>query len=633
MRNKLFILIFAIITAIPCSAFAAPEMKDARIGDVTKFTGDVLVRTNGNWRKLTKTPYPIYSSDKVVTNRGRAEVSLADGGILKMDTDSNISISRRAAQSGIIFKKTAASRQVNVLIGNVWFDVDMKKDGDQIKFKTPQMVAAIKGTVGCFGVAQEGDTKYGLTEGEAETSGEFIPYNDSGQTCSASDTDTPAADLPPSDPGAANSEAQQAANEAAKKAEEARLAGIKAKNLRANLTKGDPIGAANIAVAQAEYGKTLADAKVWAAKEVVEEARRLGKGLSLAQQNLAVIEDAASQAAMAFEKTNEWAVAVTNAATSPAAQAAAAAAQAYASRSQIYARAASSYLNVAEIGVSDNDPGSMSDAQTVATKIATIAHTSADELEIVANYAEAAANAITNVEAQAAAEAAAANAWALFAKDQVARANANIAMAISAGDTDALIREMRGIAVSAEANEKEAGRMAEAASRQAILATNATTEAEARLALVALRSAVASARAYAGAAQVFAADTVAWVKGNRQADTDSYNPTADNSATDTANDANRVIALAADPIADPGQAEIALQSIEEQADSVESIALLVEEIVNEFDEAKLTTTTTDGSDETGSDSGGTGGPLPAPSINIPGSGGGGGGDSNPASPT
>jgi hypothetical protein len=638
MRNKLFILIFAIIMALPCAGFAAPEMKDARIGDVTKFTGDVLVRTNGNWKKLAKTPYPIYSSDKVVTNRGRAEVSLTDGGILKMDTDSNISISRSAEQSGIIFKKTVASRQVNVLIGNVWFDVKMKKEGDQLKFKTPEMVAAIKGTVGGFDVAPDGNTGYGLSEGEAETSGNFTPNDNP----AAPDVTVLAANLPPSDPAAANSEVQQTANEAVKNAQTANQAGEAAKNQSKQVTKGDPIGAANASVAKAEAAKKQADAKVSAAKDAVAEARRLGKGLSIAEQNLTIVEDAASQAGLALQKTNEWAIAVTNAPTAPAAQAAASAAQAYASQARAKAAIASAHADVAELAVSDENSQALTSAQNVAAKTISLANQGAAKLEIVTEQAEAAAEAITNVAAQAAATAAAANASAVRASAEAVRANANINKAISSGSSE-VVAFVNGSAGSAEGDLNQTIMMAEKASVHAAAAANATTEVGARVALAAAKATSLAAQIYAASSEGNAFVALAMANGDTEKAAQALagvHQLSEN-ARKAGENSQIIDILATDPAVDPEtaaqQAEYDLQGIEELANSAEEDAIFIEDTVNEFSDtgtADSGETSTDTGGDTGGDTGAdTGGSTPPPAITIPDSGGGGGGDSNPASPT
>ena len=70
------------------------------------------MRTAGQWSVLDSVPVDIHQNDKVVTRRGRAEISLPDGGYLRLDLDTNVA-----------FKIADDTRLAYVILGNVWFNI------------------------------------------------------------------------------------------------------------------------------------------------------------------------------------------------------------------------------------------------------------------------------------------------------------------------------------------------------------------------------------------------------------------------------------------------------------------------------------------------------------------------------
>ena len=98
MKTKTFVILACLLLALP--AFSSAEPAVVKLGDVTSYTGDVLVRTKGIWKRLKAVPHPVFSSDKVVTKRGRAEIAFVDGGILKINLDSNLSVVEKKEAEG-----------------------------------------------------------------------------------------------------------------------------------------------------------------------------------------------------------------------------------------------------------------------------------------------------------------------------------------------------------------------------------------------------------------------------------------------------------------------------------------------------------------------------------------------------
>lgn len=218
-KKGFFTMLLIFLLAFPLYAFARTPQNVVKLGDVTSYTGEVMVRTKGVWKKLDVVPYPVFSSDKVVTGRGRAEIRFVDGGVLKLDMDSNISIVEKK-----VFKENITARRINVLVGNLWFDIKVKK-GKSVEFRTPSMVADIKGTSGKLRIDPDGRSYYRLVGGSADFYGNVraIP-----RTEAVGPPDVTAAVLPQSDPAVQNLPVQRAASEAVEAHSKAALAASRA---------------------------------------------------------------------------------------------------------------------------------------------------------------------------------------------------------------------------------------------------------------------------------------------------------------------------------------------------------------------------------------------------------------------
>ena len=93
-------------------------------------------------------------------------------------------------------------------MGKVWFNVKIRQKGRALKFKTPTMTAAIRGTQGGFGVTLDGASQYGLSSGKAKIDGKFSPLQKT-EPYHLEES------VPPSDPQVDNSALQQSAVAAA----------------------------------------------------------------------------------------------------------------------------------------------------------------------------------------------------------------------------------------------------------------------------------------------------------------------------------------------------------------------------------------------------------------------------------
>lgn len=307
--KKLFPMAVVFALLLPLQSSAAEE-NAVKMGDIVAYSGEVLVRSKGVWSRLSEVPHPIYSADKVVTRRGRAEMKVPNGGKIMMDIDTNLSFAEK--------RSAPLVRKVNVLVGDVWFDLKAGK-GETFEFKTPSMAAVIKGTSGKFSVSHAGISYYRLTSGSAAFSGSFksLPA-----TVHVGPPDVTTAYLPPSDPLVDGSGVQTAAAEALRAQAAAEITAARARaevksakgvGELAIMTATEPtkrqaaVASAGAAVARSEAALESAAAQVAAAKEALMEARTLGDAASAASVEKALrgAEEAHSTVRGLVEKAKE----------------------------------------------------------------------------------------------------------------------------------------------------------------------------------------------------------------------------------------------------------------------------------------------------------------------------------------
>ena len=385
--------------ALPYPALAKSSLEAVKIGDVTTFTGEVLIRINGKWSRLERVPQPIYSSDKVVTRQGRAEIGFADGGILRLDIDTNISISQTKEKKGLFSKKETVSRQVNVLVGKFWVDVKIKK-GNKLRFRTPSMVAAIKVSQLIGKVRPDGSTEVGK-KGQVELSGN---YNETApKEISSDDVNMKPGSLPQSDPEVDNSDMQRLARQSVQRTDAAKQTVADADTRLENTNKSNIKEQALAAAAKAEAASAEATANIISAEEVLAEAVQMGDegAATKAQELLDGILEIADKSAEAAQQASAMSDAALGAKTSEAAQTYAASALAYGSAAKANSNATSAAVNVAEIAVSDDDKRGVTAAQGEVEKAKERANQATAAAQKAQSHAKAAVNAATPASASA----------------------------------------------------------------------------------------------------------------------------------------------------------------------------------------------------------------------------------------
>ncbi len=164
--------LFLASTLVCVASEAAIGSGTTKIGHITYAKGQVLVRSKGRWMRLADTPWPLYATDRIVTKSGRTSINLVDGGVVRMNIDTSLRIIRRDASKGFFSSPMTKATEINVIAGDVWFQVELKK-GRKIQFRTPSMTAAIRGTGGDLSVDLSGWTNLALREGKTSNTGTF----------------------------------------------------------------------------------------------------------------------------------------------------------------------------------------------------------------------------------------------------------------------------------------------------------------------------------------------------------------------------------------------------------------------------------------------------------------------------
>ncbi len=452
------VLFLAVVFALPLTyAEAAPAKKVVKIGDITSFNGAVLVRTKGTWGKLRRVPHPVFSSDKIVTKRGRAQLKFVDGGIMRVNVDSNVSIVQRVEMKGFFTKRPVTSRVINVLVGDVWFDIKVTNDR-KVTFRTPSMTAAIRGTSGNVRTLLDAVSSFGLSSGSADTTGTFQDIVEA-----LINELRVAGVLPPSNPSVQKSPLMQAAERSMMAHSEAASSGANAKEQTGEAQDAvkdastdspeEVLQASQLraiaAVVTAAAAANEAAAQVETIQEALLEAQRMGdtEAATQAQANLDIAQSSLETAREQVVTTREIAEVVSE--TDNAAQAAAGAAQAVAS-SAVASASASTAVAVTQATIAElsgnTEAIELANQQVEATQNAVeLAVTQEERADEIADLVE--SDPEVSLDVVVAATTAISSAAETIATS--AEAQANVATQAASGDT-ATLAEAQDVAVQLE---------------------------------------------------------------------------------------------------------------------------------------------------------------------------------------
>ena len=144
--------------------FSVACFSQTKIAILRQSTGDVAVRHGTQWTAVTQTPVDLFDGDKVVSNRGRAEIFYpSDGSVLTVDVGSNATIHQMQNTSG------GWLNRVKVYVGDVFFHISKTAETHNTwQLATPTAVGGVQGTEGQIHVEDEENSDFTLNEGALE---------------------------------------------------------------------------------------------------------------------------------------------------------------------------------------------------------------------------------------------------------------------------------------------------------------------------------------------------------------------------------------------------------------------------------------------------------------------------------
>jgi hypothetical protein len=138
-------------------ALATPALsREEPVGKLTDFSGAVIIKSKGSWASKPSLNLPLYSSDKVVTQLGRATIVFNDGLVIKVANNSNLLIKEGLENEDISGKTKTIKRRLRLILGKLSFKTGISKQKRDTIFETPTAVCALRGTEGTLSVDAKG---------------------------------------------------------------------------------------------------------------------------------------------------------------------------------------------------------------------------------------------------------------------------------------------------------------------------------------------------------------------------------------------------------------------------------------------------------------------------------------------
>lgn len=181
-------------------------------GKITAYTGEVLIRSRGTWKKLDKVPQYLYSADKVVTRHGRAKIVFVDGNYLLMDLESNVTITVVGDTDSTASDKRNKWSLIHVALGKVVVEAEEQGPRNYI-VRTPETVAWMEKGILPVIVANDGKTVYDYS-GQAHAVGGIRTFISEQRRLNSDDVSIHVSRLPAPLPIAALMPIQVAASDA-----------------------------------------------------------------------------------------------------------------------------------------------------------------------------------------------------------------------------------------------------------------------------------------------------------------------------------------------------------------------------------------------------------------------------------
>ncbi len=150
-----------------------PSFAEASIGRISSFKGEVLVQSGDTVKKVVATGHQVKTGDMLLTKKGEAQVTFTDGGIVKVNPNTQIMIQERPEESGTFFKSTAMTRRITVFLGKLWFKSGQSRTNNFLQ--SPTAVCGIRGSDADYGFNPTSmQTFLNMYSGEAAVVGNVI---------------------------------------------------------------------------------------------------------------------------------------------------------------------------------------------------------------------------------------------------------------------------------------------------------------------------------------------------------------------------------------------------------------------------------------------------------------------------
>jgi chemotaxis protein histidine kinase CheA len=142
--------IYTTVTLFLSCLLILPSVASASIGRISSFKGEVIVQSGDNIARVVARGHLVNNGDILLTKQGEAQVTFTDGGIVRINAHTQISIQERKEESGVLFfKRTGVARRVTCYLGKLWFKSGLSKT--QNYMQSPTAVAGLRGSDGDFG--------------------------------------------------------------------------------------------------------------------------------------------------------------------------------------------------------------------------------------------------------------------------------------------------------------------------------------------------------------------------------------------------------------------------------------------------------------------------------------------------
>lgn len=150
MKNKSVRIYTTAILIIFAAFLILPSLAQAAIGRISTFKGEVIVQSGDTIRKVTARGHLVNNGDIILTKEGEAQVTFTDGGIVRINSHTQISIQERKEVSGVLFfKRTDVARRITCYLGKLWYKSGLSKTRNYMQ--SPTAVAGLRGSDGDFG--------------------------------------------------------------------------------------------------------------------------------------------------------------------------------------------------------------------------------------------------------------------------------------------------------------------------------------------------------------------------------------------------------------------------------------------------------------------------------------------------